>query len=65
MAAYVIPWKYKKAKAEISEETARIISAAANRIKAKNRERNYYKMYPKTDDIFKSDWIVPNLRLFL
>lgn len=51
MAVYIITKKYKEAKENITEETARIVSAATNLIKAELCKRNYpNEIYPPTDD---------------
>lgn len=45
MAVYIITKKYKEAKENITEETARIVSAATNLIKAELFKRNYPTKY--------------------
>ena len=51
MAVYTITKKYKEAKQNITEETARIVSAATNLIKAELCKKNYpNEIYPSTDD---------------
>ena len=66
MAAYLFIRKYKEAKENVTEETERIINAAANLIKALIRERYYSnEIYPATNNILTSAWIPPSLELFL
>ena len=66
MAAYIIKKKYKEAKENITEETACIISVAANLIKAEICKRNYSnEIYPTSDNILKSVWVPSSLQLFL
>ena len=65
MAIFLSNKKYREKKDDIKEESAGIMEAAANLIKAEIREKAYdNSTYPMSDDI-KGEWIPDSFRLFL